>query len=437
MPLAAAPPFHPASSPACPACPVHAPQASSPTCAASPACPSCPACPACNIAAVTCKCDCGGERVVRVAGSSDLIAPLFLAGALPGEHFGIELVAIGEAHVSEKQLCKGKKCYGQRFFMVHQKRSSSDNILHYLLEKETPLIGLFLTILSSEDCSHIGKRVPSCRLLSEEPPLVFDVGSNHGFYGLLSLASGSEVVFIDPQPHCIQYVRAGVVMSGFSRSATIVNAFADDSSSLSYATCPIRSGCWGTYPLLDWQADRTREEYDALPGGNANARLHADSQPPPTRPTRSLGPLLPNSYAYRQVTVSSVLLSKLVREAVEAREAKGLSGHILVMKIDAEGHETRIIESLAEHGVLRDKLVRNFVVEFNKAALSRNLGKSKCAKEPVECFARLFQLLLDAGYTLLTSNKGNFYQQEPIVDAQAFASEGWVAVDVWAYLPQP
>lgn len=131
-----------------------------------------------------------------------------------------------------------------------------------------------------------------------------------------------------------------------------------------------------------------------------------------------------------------MLLSKLVREAVKAREAKGFSAQILVMKIDAEGHETRIIESLAEHGVLREKLILNFVIEFNKAALSRNLGKSACAKEPVECFARLFQLLLDAGYTLLTSNKGDFFMQAPISDAMAFASEGWVAVDVWAFLPQ-
>ena len=42
------------------------------------------------------------------------------------------------------------------------------------------------------------------------PPLVLDVGANAGFYGILSLAYGANVVFFDAQPSCWQWIESAL-----------------------------------------------------------------------------------------------------------------------------------------------------------------------------------------------------------------------------------
>jgi FkbM family methyltransferase len=167
--------------------------------------------------------------------------------------------------------------------MVHQDRDSSDRILPFLLRHEHQSMEVFSTVLTSDDCKEkiSQKQTATCshHLRAGRRPLVFDVGANHGFYGLLAASTGAQVVFIDPQPHCIQYVRAATILSGFENHVEIVHAFADSEAHGIMANVPIRSGCWGTFPTTDHQWQSSRDEYHALVGGNQTMPVSGISLP--------------------------------------------------------------------------------------------------------------------------------------------------------------
>lgn len=100
---------------------------------------------------------------------------------------------------------------------------------------------------------------------------------------------GFPVVAVDPQPHCVQYVRMAAAVNGDSARVTGVNAFLAKGGKLppagvdsvankasyiagrSSVNVAVRSGCWGTWP----QEGRGEVEgyYHKLAGGNATVSV--------------------------------------------------------------------------------------------------------------------------------------------------------------------
>jgi len=349
-------------------------------------------------------------------------ANTFLAQALIDERFTLQTVERQASHRSER-LCIGKRCEGNRFLMVHQDRDSSDRILPFLLRHEHQSMEVFSTVLTSEDCkekiSHKQTATCSHHLRVGQRPLVFDVGANHGFYGLLAASTGAQVVFIDPQPHCIQYVRAATILSGFENHVEIVHAFADSEAHGIMANVPIRSGCWGTFPTTDHQWKSSREEYHALLGGNQTMPVSGISLPA----------LIRKSLSDRAITR---LKNKLLNDEKQVGDA---DDYVLAMKIDAEGHELHILDALFDQGIISEKLVRNFLIEFNKPALKRN-EEGGCSQDPDLCYARITQRFIDSGYTVLANTHGQWAGQAPIINSTAFGKEGWTTADMWIYAPR-
>lgn len=123
-------------------------------------------------------------------------------------------------------------CAAGNFFMVDMRDNKiADDLLTYLFREEPWSIELWVGILSASRCRRIDA-LPgfhACRanwasLLAGRRPLVVDFGANHGFFGLLGARLGYDVVAVDPQPHCAEYVRTAAAASEFRRFNT-VNAF--------------------------------------------------------------------------------------------------------------------------------------------------------------------------------------------------------------------
>ena len=348
--------------------------------------------------------------------------PAPLLNALPGERLAFSTVARTLASRTEL-LCAGPSCVGQRFFFVDQHRSSSDGILSYLMRTELEVQEVFATVLASDRCDGVlrGGATPWCAHQPRKegspplpPPVVMDVGSNAGFYSLLAASMGARVVAVDPQPHCVQYLRAAAQLSGLAGRGRVLNAFAGGGGEAGGGDAPtpvpLRSGCWGTYPLVDAQQEAsTRAEYHALPGGRGAA------------------------------AVPSLPLPALVREL----SALGAPGEgVLLLKMDVEGAEDSLVAALDESGVLGERLVKNFLLELNQRAVSGAYGGSACAQDLPACYERLMQRFLSAGYVPLVARRRNqtWASQAPIASAAQFARGGlgrWHVVDLWLYLPRP
>ena len=433
-------PLCPTPAPLCPACELKCPAAPAcpslvcpvaeilpaPECKCSCACAACQACPSCpellsSSSSSSSSLSHSETNTASSAGRSiqSSIGSTFLDQALVDERFTLQLVERQASHRSER-LCIGPRCEGNRFLMVHQDRDSSDRILPFLLRHEHQSMVVFSTVLTSVDCNGkiSEKKTATCvhHGRAGRKPLVFDVGANHGFYGLLSASTGAQVVFIDPQPHCAQYVRAAALLSGFEQQVEVVHAFADAESHGTMATVPIRSGCFGTFPTVDHQTERSNLEYHALKGGNATMPVHGISLPGLVR---------------RTLTDRAIARAAMTSN-VENEDVGDSEDYVIVMKIDAEGHEIHILDALIDQGILREKLIRSFVVEFNKPALSRN-EEGKCSKDPAKCYGRITQRLIDEGYTVLAHVHGPWAGQKAVVNGTAFGLEGWTTADMWIF----
>ena len=249
----------------------------------------------------------------------------------------------------------------------------------------------------------MGGATPWCRgARGGPPPLVVDVGSNAGFYTLFAASLGARVVSLDAQPHCNQFVRLGALASGFGERVRVVSAFAAAEDAPVFASVPVRSGCWGTFPVVSEPAlARSLAEWGRLPGGDAQA------------PVRGVG------------------LAGLLRAA--AAEAGAGEEGVLLLKMDAEGAEAGLVAHLEETGVLAAHLVKNFVIEVNKMAVPRSFPNSPCARDVVACFAALFERFQRAGYRVSVHEPFN---SVPIENVTAFAAEGWRWADFWFWLPR-
>jgi hypothetical protein len=265
----------------------------------------------------------GGDGAGRPAAlfGDDAAGPV--AGALAGESFTLREWSRNDSDRGER-LCKGAACSAARFLMVGGsdelvKAEVVDNTLAFLVRLEGRVQEMFSAILVSADgCAGAMYRgaTPWCRGgRGGPPPLVVDVGSNAGFYTLFAASLGARVVALDAQPHCNQYVRLGALASGFGDRVRVVGAFAAAQDAAAHAAVPVRSGCWGTFPVVSEPAlARSLAEWGRLPGG------------------RGVAP------------VPGVALAGLLRAA--AAEAGAGEEGVLLLKMDAEGAEAGLVEHL-------------------------------------------------------------------------------------------
>lgn len=135
------------------------------------------------------------------------------------------------------------------FYMIDNSKAGGDSVIDFLLKHEEHVREVFEKTVSRKWCQtardvladpNAGKGDRRKDLLwaklvncydATDKTVVLDVGSNSGFYGLYAAAQGHEVVLVDPQPHCAQYVRAAVLGAGKHEDVRVYNAFAGTDSS--------------------------------------------------------------------------------------------------------------------------------------------------------------------------------------------------------------
>lgn len=211
------------------------------------------------------------------------------------------------------------------FFMVDMSYPDrGENIIKYILQFEEEVMLLFARLLQKDPCQMIHKedgwRGISCEnQFGTYDPIVLDIGANAGFYGLFSAKLGWEVLSIEPQPHCHQWIIASALMNGFSHRYRQINALA--SKEPMTTKIPQRTGCWGTWPYATHSQEIMAHE------------LFDQSLP--------------------DLEVGSVSVDELL-----------LYTNYIVpfMKVDTEGYERNVIESAKE--MIKQKRILNIFIEL-------------------------------------------------------------------------
>lgn len=365
-------------------------------------------------------------------------------------------------------------CPTSSFFVVHQQMRHSDNIVPFLERAEQHVIDLFNAILSttlrraylhfgglcmrpndgsedSEDCFVTAGDFSKRQREQERKLVVFDIGSNHGFYSLLALGSAPSwlsVFAIEPQPECFSYVSLALQASGFSHSSHVFNALAgrvsadDDGAaeedndrhhrsteavtktlhfgelpfvipapSKHREAVPLRTGCRGTFPAI------TKGELEDVKGYFQS--------------TLGFDPTV------KKIPVGFVDPSKILpsRDTV-----------VILAKIDVEGFEGEVLSALEP--MLKEGRIANIIIEFNKAQKWRRLNQNREELPPfaelnqdpavVSWIVDLLSRLQGHGYVLVPSFTG--FRNEPALSTDPaalneFAMASFLSVDIWCYLP--
>jgi len=188
--------------------------------------------------------------------------------------------------------------------------------------------------------------------------LVLDVGSNSGFYGLMAIASGCPTLFFDLQPGCNKVVTGALLANGWADRGMVLAAGLSESSGTvkasSAGTCDMESG---RFPL------------NVQESGTADAG---------------------------DVTVPTEPLATFI----------GPDAHILMMKVDTEGFEQRVLAGCLPF--FERRLIKHAIVEITPG---HNAWETRGID--VADVAATFERIVRAGYsfTLLGSvaevNAGN------------------------------
>ena len=300
-------------------------------------------------------------------------------------------------------------CAAASFFMVNTRdRTKGDDLLDYLLETEHDGIELWVGLLSADRCRAVaraaGGRPHACRAnfptaLKGRSPIVLDIGSNSGFYALLAARLGYKTIAVDPQPHCVQHVRIASAASGVTDRLTVLNAFVSETGALpdgsTNVAVPLRSGCWGTFPVPSGNAEYVKEHFSRFPGGNASALV------PVINPNTLIGD--------KEIAV--------------------------LMKLDTEGAEIGILRALAPS--LASGKILNFMIEFNKGVIDAH-GKVTFPTAREGVILEALVLLTGYGYTVFCAQYGNpgGFDYTPGMSTReelaVFVADGWRTVNLWA-----
>ena len=290
--------------------------------------------------------------------------------ALPGEALRLELVAVDQSTFTHKssfcdkivvdsgdlqralldriQGISGEPppsreafvCSAAHFYVVDMQTFYSDKIIDFIMEHEGWNVDLFMGLLSASGCKPFkngflyycaGELTPE--FVGGRTLTVLDYGSNAGFFTQMSARLGYRVITVDPQPQCIQFVRAAAVANGVWSSVELHNVFLSaggvTADGKTHLPLNVRTGCMGTWPAPD--EDKVRTFYDAIPGGAAIKQV----------------PL---------VDPASLITEQDL---------------VVLAKIDIEGHEVDVLGALRPH--LKAKRILNLMVELNKKAHSGGL----------------------------------------------------------------
>ena len=182
-----------------------------------------------------------------------------------------------------------------------------------------------------------------CRTPSLHSNLMLDIGSNHGYYGLLALKMGCEALLFDLQPQCHQMINNAIVRNNFTKSGWLVPRGVSDGEG--HLKVPSK-GCEGRFPA---QAHE-RHNFDQ---GDTVVQLN-----PLTHFIRSDQP-------------------------------------ILMMKVDTEGNEKHVLDGSLHF--FERHLIKNAIVELTpERKFWEYVGVT--AEEVANTFAHLSEL----GYTLVS-----------------------------------
>ncbi len=239
------------------------------------------------------------------------------------------------------------------FFMVDMsQKDRGEDIIKYIITFEEEVMVLFDRLLQRNPCAiphpHDGWRGVTCEEnFGNYEPIVLDIGANAGFYGLFSAKLGWEVLSIEPQPHCHQWIVASALMNGFSDRYQHINALASNSNTK--ISIPQRTGCWGTWP-------HATESQDYV-----SRQLFNQSLP--------------------DLEVGSVSVDNLL-----------LRTNFIVpfMKVDTEGHERHVLESAM--GMIKQGRILNIFVELGFLMWPKIGESSQNVKN------MLLDLMLNYGY---------------------------------------
>ena len=200
---------------------------------------------------------------------------------------------------------------------------------------------------------------------------------------------------MDPQPHCVEYVRVASAASGFGGRMTTMNAFvaangslADGSTSVSV---PVRSGCWGTFPVPT--GEHVKNHFKKFVGGNASIRV----------------------------------------PVVDPNSLIGDDEVVVVMKIDTEGAELDILRALAPS--LSSGRVLNVMAELNKKATVN--GKEVYPKWKQDEVLEVLTEVVAHGFTVYCAQFGNpsSFDYTPAMRSrealELFVADGWRSANVW------
>lgn len=287
------------------------------------------------------------------------------------------------------------------FFVEDDPTRGIDPIRNFLLGKEKVVRSLFHHLLFLPGCVEREQEKPygtSCPKMSDtHQNVVLDVGSNRGWYSLMSAAYGHTVYSFDPQPHCKTLLTASIIMNGFDDLITFIHAFVTDITQFSL---PVkrRTGCMGGFPNNNHEgyADRFRKPLDRLPGANET------------------------------VTVGSVRLDDLFDPKTHM---------ILLMKMDVEGHELHALASAKR--LLKARAIQNIVMELNMPMMSRQKeGKDEMKRKML---ALITELITEHGFKSKSSGRGHWSAQKPMTLEEwrglfTVERDAFFTLDVWFYL---
>ncbi|CAE7357269.1 sad [Symbiodinium natans] len=179
-----------------------------------------------------------------------------------------------------------------------------------------------------------------------EKAVVLDIGSNTGFYGLLALAKGCAVVFVEPQPECNVLISQSIRESGLDeRKVRRVQqpVGRQEEWGKSLAVWP-GNHCSGRFPVEN--AERGHKDAFGSDGASQDTQMATQI------------PFLPVSDMLELVGLSD-------------------SSKIQLIKVDTEGNELQILEAMLP--LLQSWQISNMVVEvtpmwWHHTGYSRNEG---------------------------------------------------------------
>ena len=175
--------------------------------------------------------------------------------------------------------------------------------------------------------------------------LFLDVGSNSGFYGLMAIAAGCPAVFFDLQPACNKVVTGALLANGWAHKGLVVAGGLSEASSTvmasSNGTCDFASG---RFPL---------NVVEAGTADQGDVRV-------PTEPLNTfLGP----------------------------------DTHILMMKVDTEGFEQRVLAGCLPY--FERRLIKHAIVEVTPGFMAWE----KRGIDAVDV-ANTFERIVRSGYSI-------------------------------------